>query len=1066
MAKTSAEDVKEILTANRQSALHYADQVGVGRVQELLRFAESDLTDRIASMKAGAGTFTDVHLRATLAQVRAVTQGLVEQMTSTLADEADSMAGMAAGGTVDYMVAADNAFRGVGTTPLAFREAGVLDSAKMGARSSLLRRIGWSGEDEDQADPDAHRGKQGVLHRYGMNTIGEFEKILRVGVVTRKSIDQVRDDLTDASTFLQGKPRFWAERVARTEMMGAYNRASWESQREINAQLDDEMVKILCATFDNRTAADSYAVHGQIRRPEEAFQTWYGFMQHPPARPNDREIVVPHHVSWVIPDYLKAKSDGEVLARWMFEGRKTEMPARPLMTTVPLDSFGKPPTKKDEDGNEIEPTEGMEDVIAKGKLADEIGDDALQEHGPDEETNLGTDFDAASEAPPEEDFDDDDWQEPIDGDAIVDKLPKGRNPALVKHGMKHVPKMPWEGWTEAENDLISTLVDEASELPPENVDPNDVVLKGDEMSEVQAQYGVKDNLAGYKSRVSVVKKDGVLYAYTGQANALGAKLLGQDVVPATVLDLDNPLVKAKFPSLNIPEEIPLDADNIMATKTGDKKGSNDGGFYTGKDGKKRYVKEYKDPAQANCENIANTLYRKIGLSAPESTVFEKDGNIFYAHELVDGETLSKHGLTKPIANKILDGFAADILLGNRDVIGLSNDNILIRTDGTVHRLDNGGSLLMRANAGKKSLDDLHTLKEWDGFFNANINSYAKVLKEAGVGTHADMKKQLVAGIDQITALKKAEGGWDKFVDSIAKGMSPEDRKSIIDMLDTRTKLLEEKRSLLVKRAPPKPKAPKLEPGMWGPSKVATYEDLAQQPRRPAPTEKTPTPNGKPVGDKYTQTPGTYKTDAHATLLAHTTDAQRSSISTFTGSNYGDIRSASRMTKEEYAKNNYGNTYGYDSYKQHADNIESAFNSVPAEERVVGTVFRGINVPREVANSMLANNATPHLPGQGAMFSTTRTRTSTHTFLGGGETRVLFVIEQKSGVAIETVSGIAHENEILMSGQTKCRLTEHYISTVDGQETLVLHMEEVTPDGEPTLAVTKPKRTRKKKEPTP
>lgn len=1060
MAKqTSAEDVKEILTANRHSALHYANDVGVGRVHELLGFAEADLMSRISSMKSGSGTFTDVHLRSTLAQVRAVTQGLVDQMTGTLADEADSMANMAAGGTVDYMVAADNAFRGTGTTPLAFREASVLDSAKMGARSSFLRRIGWSGEDEDHADPDAHRGKQGVLHRYGMNTIGEFEKILRVGVVTRKSIDQVREDLTGASTFLQGKPRFWAERVARTEMMGAYNRASWESQREIGAQLDDEMVKILCATFDNRTAADSYAVHGQIRRPDEAFQTWYGFMQHPPARPNDREIVVPHHISWQLPDYLKAKSDGEVLMRWMFEGHKDGIPARPNMTTVPLDQFGKPPTPKDKEGADLDPTEGMEDMIAKGKLAGDIGDDALQEHGPDQPTNLGTDFEEG-EAPPDED---DDWPEPIDGDAIVNQLPPGRNSNVVKHGMKHVPKMPWEGWTEAENNLISTLIDQGAELSPEAVNPEDVVLKGDEMSQVQAQYGVKDSIAGYESRVSIVKTDGVYYAYSGQANALGAKLLGKPSVAATILDLDNPMMKANFPSLNIPEAIALDADNIMATKTGEKKGSNDGGFFTGKDGKQRYVKEYKDPAQANCENIANQLYRKIGLSAPDSTVFDKDGHIFYAHELVDGQTLSKHGLTKPIANKILDGFAADILLGNRDVIGLSNDNILIRPDGSIHRLDNGGSLLMRANAGKKGLADLHTLKEWDGFFNEDLNTYGKVLKEAGVNTHAAMKKQLVAGIDQITALKKAEGGWSKFVDSIAKGMNPEDRKSIIDMLDKRTSLLEEKRALLVKKAPPKPKALVLEPGMWGPSQVSTYENLLAQPKRIAPEEKTSTPDGKPVG--------AYKSDAAAALMAHTTEKQRSSITSFTGSSYGNIRKASRMTKEKYAKENYGSDSSYDNNRKHAENIEAAFNSIPDDKRIEGTVFRGIRVPRATANSMLANNATPHLPGQGAMFSTTRTQERSQSFLhnGDGDTHVLFVIAQKSGVAVETISGVAHENEILMSGQTKCRLTDHYLTDIGGgglSNVLVLHLEEVTSDGEPTLAITKVKRARKKKEPTP
>jgi hypothetical protein len=87
--------------------------------------------------------------------------------------------------------------------------------------------------------------------------------------------------------------------------------------------------------------SDSYAVHGQIRRPEEPFETWYGPMQYPPARPNDREIVVTHRVAWPIPLNLRERDPGSIAARWKAEGRKTAMPPRPLMTTIPLDQFGR-----------------------------------------------------------------------------------------------------------------------------------------------------------------------------------------------------------------------------------------------------------------------------------------------------------------------------------------------------------------------------------------------------------------------------------------------------------------------------------------------------------------------------------------------------------------------------------------------------------------------------------------------------------------------------------------------------------------------------------------------------
>jgi hypothetical protein len=100
------------------------------------------------------------------------------------------------------------------------------------------------------------------------------------------------------------------------------------------------VTKILCATFDSRTGSDSFAVHGQIRRPDEAFAWWEGLYQHPPNRPNDREIVLSHRTSWPIPAELAWRSDSEVAARWALEGRKGAPPPRPKMTTVPLDRFG------------------------------------------------------------------------------------------------------------------------------------------------------------------------------------------------------------------------------------------------------------------------------------------------------------------------------------------------------------------------------------------------------------------------------------------------------------------------------------------------------------------------------------------------------------------------------------------------------------------------------------------------------------------------------------------------------------------------------------------------------
>ena len=202
---------------------------------------------------------------------------------------------------------AQNTTSGTGAQPLALHEVEMLDNVGQGVNSSILRRLASTGEPLPEGqDPAFDPTKLGILQRYGMNTITSFEERLQQGVIQRKSWADVRGSLVEESAFLQGAPASWAERIVRTETMGASNRANWETIRHVNTQLGD-MVKILSATFDDRTGWDSYQVHGQIRRPEEAFECAGEFYQHPPNRPNDREIVVPHRVSWALPTYLHQK---------------------------------------------------------------------------------------------------------------------------------------------------------------------------------------------------------------------------------------------------------------------------------------------------------------------------------------------------------------------------------------------------------------------------------------------------------------------------------------------------------------------------------------------------------------------------------------------------------------------------------------------------------------------------------------------------------------------------------------------------------------------------------------
>jgi hypothetical protein len=637
---------RDALAETHRGARELVAKLGGQKTQQVLKRAQKELERRIRAVSgvggAGEGSFTAVQLRATLAHVRAATQTVQRGIQDSLLEAGQTAAEQAAAHTVRYLTEAERHFTGI-ARPLQLDEAAIIDQASSGVRASILRRLGSSGEPIAEADEEPHPAKQGVLERYGLETVGHFESILQKSYVARTPWEQVKDELVDSSPFLQGAPRWWAERIARTECllgetpvsggvvraafrrfyegpiaeivtdsgrkfsatpnhpmltrrgwsgtsqlcegdylicyggkqhasatsdehvanppstiaeifdalravgvgerrngappdfhgdgrdgdvdvarsnlllgfgcfaalykplahslfassdranasycpcchrllsvqkqtclcwrtnvyarfakslrdyafeslefarqlgrafavdvafhnlgigqfaptgmaefqesvrcgvrerthqskpahsalhgvwtgsylpgstlgahpgdikfdrvrevsfrefrghvfnlhtadgyfaingaytgnsMGVANRANWETVREADAQLGD-MLKILSATFDERTAADSYAVHGQIRRPEEAFQSWFGLYQHPPNRPNDREVVVPHRMSWPIPPYLAWKSDADVAKRWQNDGRKGRPPPRPKMTTVPLDQIGK-----------------------------------------------------------------------------------------------------------------------------------------------------------------------------------------------------------------------------------------------------------------------------------------------------------------------------------------------------------------------------------------------------------------------------------------------------------------------------------------------------------------------------------------------------------------------------------------------------------------------------------------------------------------------------------------------------------------------------------------------------
>ncbi|MGV1079729.1 MAG: 2'-5' RNA ligase family protein [Candidatus Nanopelagicales bacterium] len=118
---------------------------------------------------------------------------------------------------------------------------------------------------------------------------------------------------------------------------------------------------------------------------------------------------------------------------------------------------------------------------------------------------------------------------------------------------------------------------------------------------------------------------------------------------------------------------------------------------------KFYVKKAKTASHGKNEALANALYEEAGVYVPEVSYNEDDGNIY--SKIVPGEhDMAAHLASKDKVwlEKVQANFAVDAWLSNRDVFGLTFDNLLSDENGEPVRIDNGGALLYRAMGAAKT----------------------------------------------------------------------------------------------------------------------------------------------------------------------------------------------------------------------------------------------------------------------------------------------------------------------------------------------------------------------------
>jgi SPP1 gp7 family putative phage head morphogenesis protein len=513
-----------------------------------------------------------------------------------------------------------------------------------------------------------------------------------------------------------------------------------------------------------------------------------------------------------------------------------------------------------------------------------------------------------------------------------------------------------------------------------------------------------------------------------------------------------------------------DADDIMHEQFGAQRGSNQGGFFRGKDGTERYVKFYEknkipNPGQAQTEHLANRIYRDLGIDAPESQLFMKDGKVAYASKLLKGgKTFSELGTYSTTdAKKFMEGFVGDVLLMNWDAAGTGKDNVMRLPDGRIARIDNGGSLLFRAQGGRKEAHELDGLGEWTSMFHPG-RDYGEIAKKAGYSSAADMKDVVRKGVAQVAAVRDKAGGWQKYVDRTIPGMTDIDRKRTAQMLEARTeKMLAKVAEWDIPQIENRTVSAGAHAYKWDPGQISNVRPEAGKPVNldTLPQSSQMRTIGKEVADKFNskltpwgeQTADYGSSDEYGArctqALWNVSRASQTAIMQFTGSSYSAIRDAE-------VQEQIGGKPPSSTAAKYAKDIAAAFGPGRPEPT---TVFRGIKMrTKSAADKFKAQISSQEtwglgISGAGATSSTSLDlRVSEQESFGGGPVdrertggmlSVFYKIRQHSGLPVEGISSVGRsEREILLSKEARFRTTGMHWVAGTNKTVLIIEADEI------------------------
>lgn len=119
-------------------------------------------------------------------------------------------------------------------------------------------------------------------------------------------------------------------------------------------------------------------------------------------------------------------------------------------------------------------------------------------------------------------------------------------------------------------------------------------------------------------------------------------------------------------------------------------------------GERKVVKQSTSKGHLKEEYMANRIYETLGVPVPRVSLRQSSKGLVQVADYIEGTPLSDLSSEERVEaeESLREGFVADALLGNWDVLGMDEDNII--WDGSkAWRIDNGGSMRYRAQGAPK-----------------------------------------------------------------------------------------------------------------------------------------------------------------------------------------------------------------------------------------------------------------------------------------------------------------------------------------------------------------------------